>query len=264
MDEEAPHYNASVTYFDPANDPQKQASMIGDCVARKPDVLVVNTVDPVAIIPALKGASDAGIKVLTINADVAPEGQQYRSSFIGSDSYTQGYTVGLMIAKGLNNTGKLAIVEGNPGQTDTVNRAAGVKAAFTDQKANITIVAEQPAGWSQDKALSVTTDLLTRYPDLNAVFGEDDPMALGALQAVKNSGKAGIKVYGVNGNKQACTSIKAGELAGTALQMSELLGVDAVRAAYDLKEGRLVADKILAPTAAVTKDNISKWESQCW
>jgi len=264
MNAEASHYDAEITYFDPANDPQKQASMIADCASRQPDVLVVNAVDPEAVIPDMKRASEAGIKILTINADVAEDGQQYRMSFIGSDSFTQGYAVGSMIAEGLNNEGNLAIVGGNPGQTDSVNRTEGVKAALADNNSKIKIVAEQSANWSQDKALTVTTDLLTRFPDIDAVFGQDDPMAMGALLAVKNSGKTGIKVYGVNGNKEACASIKDGELAGTALQMSELLGVSAVRAAFDLKVGRLVPDKILAPTAAVTMDNITKWEPQCW
>jgi ABC-type sugar transport system substrate-binding protein len=264
MNDEASAYNADITYFDPANDPQKQASMIADCASRQPDVLVVNAVDPEAVIPEMKRASEAGIKILTINADVAEDGQQYRMSFIGSDSFTQGYSVGTMIAAGLNNEGNLVIVGGNPGQTDSVNRTEGVKAAFADLKSNIKIVAEQSANWSQDKALSVTTDLLTRFPDIDAVFGQDDPMAMGALLAVKNSGQTGIKVYGVNGNKEACASVKAGDLAGTALQMSELLGVSAVRAAFDLKNGRLVPDKILAPTAAVTQENISQWESKCW
>lgn len=264
MDEEAAHFNADITYFDPANDPQKQVSMIEDCVARKPDVIVVNAVDPVAAVPAIKRAAEAGIKVLTMNADVAEEGKQYTEAFIGSESFDQGYAVGLMIAKDLNNKGKMVIVAGNPGQTDAVNRTEGLKAAFADVGADIEILAEQPGEWSKDTALTVMTDLLTRFPDIDAVFGHDDPMALGALEAVKAAGRDGIKVYGVNGNKDACQAIKSGEMAGTALQLTELVGVYTVRAAYDLKVGRLIDAQILAPTAPVTPENIADWESQCW
>lgn len=264
MDAEAKQFNANIAYFDPANDPQKQVSMIEDCVARQPDVVVVNAVDPVAAVPAVKRAAESGIKVLTMNADVADEGKQYTQAFVGSESYDQGYAVGLMIAEALNNQGSMVIVAGNPGQTDAVNRTEGLKAAFADVGANIEILAEQPGEWSKDTALTVMTDLLTRFSDIDAVFGHDDPMALGALEAVKAAGRDGIKVYGVNGNEDACQAIKDGEMAGTALQLTELVGVYTVRAAFDLKSERLINAEILAPTAPVTPENIGDWESQCW
>ena len=84
------------------------------------------------------------------------------------------------------------------------------------------------------------------------------------LQAINASGRTGIKVFGVNGNKEACQSIKDGKMFGTALQLSYLVGVYAVRAAYDLKMGRLISSQTLAPTAPVTPENIDTWFSQCW
>ena len=107
-------------------------------------------------------------------------------------------------------------------------------------------------------------DLLTRYPNINIVFGQDDPMALGALQAIKASGVEGIKVFGVNGNKDACDAIKAGDMYGTAMQLSYMVGVYTVRAAYDIYKGRQVPTKMLAPTAPVTPENIAALEDQCW
>ena len=139
-----------------------------------------------------------------------------------------------------------------------------MKSAFKAQGANIKILAEQTGKWSKDEALKVMTDMLTKYPKIDAVFGHDDPMALGALAAVNASGRTGIKAFGVNGNKEACESIKAGEMFGTALQLSYLVGVYAVRAAYDLKAGRLISSETLAPTAPVTPENIDLWMEQCW
>lgn len=263
--DEAPHYGAKVTSLDPAGDPQKQASMIQDCIARKPSVIAVNAVDPVAVIPSLKKAHDAHIPVVMFNADTTDAGHQYTATFVGSQSFDQGYAVGQMMAKQLNGQGSIVVIEGNPGQTDTVNRLAGLKAAFQATHAHIKVVAAQTAQWSQDKAVTVMTALLTRYPNVNAVFGEDDNMALGALQAIQARGKAGkIKVFGVNGQKAACNAIKSGAMAGTALQLSYMVGVYTIRAAYDLYMGRLVPKQLLAPTAAVTKANVGQWQSQCF
>jgi ABC-type sugar transport system substrate-binding protein len=264
VNDEAKVSGMEVSFFDPAMDPQKQVSMIEDCIAASFDVIAVNAVDPVAVIPAIKNAKEAGIKVITVNANVDKSGASYIEGFIGSQSFDQGYAVGLMIAKALNNTGNIVLVTGNPGQTDAVNRTEGMKSAFKAQGANIKILAEQTGKWSKDEALKVMTDMLTKYPKIDAVFGHDDPMAIGALAAVKASGRTGIKAFGVNGNKEACESIKAGEMFGTALQLSYLVGVYAVRAAYDLKAGRLISSETLAPTAPVTPENIDLWMEQCW
>lgn len=268
MNDEAKNFNAEITYFDPALDPQKQASMIGDCISRKPDVIVVNAVDPVAAIAPIKKAFDAGIPVITQNANVAKDGQQYVKTFVGSQSYDQGFAVGAMMATKLGKkAAKVIFIGGNPGQTDYVNRVQGAKDAWAAAGVTYDVIADQPAAWSKDKALSVMQDLLTRYPSggIDAVYAVDDPMALGALQAIKAAGREKeIALYGTNGNKDACAAIKAGDMAGTALQMSYLVGVYAVRAAYDIKIGRLVPASFLAPTAPVTPDNIDKWMSMCW
>jgi ribose transport system substrate-binding protein len=265
MNDEGAIYGAKITYFDPALDPLKQVSMIEDCISRKPDVIAVNAVDPAAVVPALKKASAAGIPVLMQNADTTDAGHAYTKAFLGSQSYDQGYAVGQMIVKALGGKGNMVVITGKNGQTDTVNRTAGMRAAFSDAKASIDVLAVQPADWSKDKSLTVMQDLLTRFPKIDAVFGQDDPMALGALEAIKAQHREKeIKVFGVNGNKEACAAIKKGEMYGTALQLSYLIGVYTVRAAYDLTQKRLVPTKILAPTAPVTADNVDTWMSQCW
>lgn len=267
MDDEAKIYGAEVTYFDPAFDPQKQASMIEDCIARKPSVIVVNSVDPEAVVAPIKKAFDAGIPVITQNANCAPDGRQYIQTFVGSQSYDQGYAVGkMMVAKLGNKAAKVIFLGGKPGQTDYVNRVQGAKDAWAAAGVNYEVLADQPAEWSKDKALSLMQDLLTRYPTgIDAVYAVDDPMAIGALEAIKAAGREKeIAVFGTNGNVDACKAIKAGDMYGTALQMSYLVGVYSVRAAYDISIGRLVPDQILAPTAPVTPDNVDYWMPMCW
>jgi ribose transport system substrate-binding protein len=264
MNDEGKIYGANIAYFDPAFDPQKQASMVEDCIARKPSIIAVNAVDPAAVVQVLKKANEAGIPVVMQNADTNDAGHAYTRTFVGSQSYDQGYAVGQMIVKATGGKGNLVMITGKPGQFDVVQRANGAKAAFADAKADIKILAEEPADWSKDKALTVMQDLLTRYPKIDIVFGQDDPMALGALQAIKASGTEGIKVFGVNGNKDACDAIKAGDMYGTAMQLSYMVGVYTVRAAYDIYKGRQVPTKMLAPTAPVTPENVTALYAQCW
>jgi ABC-type sugar transport system substrate-binding protein len=69
VNDEAKVSGMDVSFFDPAMDPQKQVSMIEDCIAAQSNVIAVNAVDPLAVIPAIKKAKEAGIKVCMITGD---------------------------------------------------------------------------------------------------------------------------------------------------------------------------------------------------
>jgi ribose transport system substrate-binding protein len=264
MQDEAAIYGAELVILDPAFDPQKQVSMIDNLIAQGVDALLVNAVDPAAVVPSLKKASEAGIPVIMNNADTNEEGHQYTETFVTTDTYGQGVAVGEAIKAVMEPNSKMAIISGKPGQSGVAERIQGAKDVL--EGTGIEFIAEQPAEWSKDKALTVMQDFLTRYPDLNGVYALDDPMALGALQAIKAAGRDDLlgKVFGVNGNKEACDAIANGEMGGTALQLSYLVGVYSIRAAWDVTHDRIVDDIIAAPTVGLTKENLPEWESQCW
>ena len=267
FEDEAAVYNIKVTFFDPAFDPQKQLSQIEDCIALDADAVFVNAVDPAAVVPGLKKVHDAGIPLIMHNADTNEEGQQYSLSFIGSDYTEQGRAVGRTMVAQLPDGSKGVILSGKPGQTGVQERIDGAQEIIDAAGKDIEFVDVQPAEWMMDKAMTVMQDFLTRYPsgELNFVYGLDDPMALGALEAIKAAGREDeFMVFGVNGNKEACDAIKAGDMQGTALQISYLAGVYSVRAGYDVLQGRLIPGRIDAPTAGVTPENVEQWYSQCW
>lgn len=261
MVDEAPIYNAQITDFDPAFDPQKQAAQIDDCIARKPDVILVNAVDPTAVIASLKKAKDAGIPVIMHNADTTEEGHQYSRGFIGVSSLEEGYDMGKAMCKDLGGKGNIVLLNGKAGQTDAVNRKAGFEQAAKDCGATWTVVAEQYADWDRNKGMTVMADILTKNPKIDGLFAFSDEMALGAIESMKAAGRQKeIKVYGVGlYEKAACDAVKNGDIAADAQQSSYIIGYTAVRFSYDVVHGRLIPAQYLAPTVAVTKDNIDKY-----
>ena len=249
--------------LDPAYDPAKQASMIEDLIIQKADVMLINTVDPTAVIASIKKCVEAGIPVVMHNANCALEGRKYTETFVGSDYFAQGYTVGKLVVEETGGKGNVVLITGKPGQIGSDERIRGIKKTF--EGTNLKIIASQTAEWMKDKALIVMEDFLTRYPKIDVVIGIDDPMALGALQAIKAAGRLKeIKIFGVNGNKEALDAIKAGEMQGTALQLSYLVGVYSLRAAYDVAVGRLVPKRINAPQAGVSPKNVDQWYKYGW
>lgn len=267
MDDEAAAYGIKMTYFDPAFDPQKQLSMIEDCIALKPDAILVNAVDPAAVVPGLKKVTEAGIPLIMHNADTNEEGHQYSQTFVGSDFVEQGRAVGEAMVKYLPDGAKCVVIQGKPGQTGVAERTNGALEVIEKSGKSIEFIDYQPAEWMKDKALTVMQDFLTRYPsgELQCVYALDDPMALGALEAIKAADRLDeLQVYGVGGFVEACQAIKAGEMKGSALHPSYLVGVDSIRAAYDAAKGRPLPDVINAPTAPITPDNIEQMTPFCW
>ena len=90
---------------------------------------------------------------------------------------------------------------------------------------NIKLVDSQPADWDRNRALDVASNLLQRYPNLKAIYAANDTMALGALQAVENAGKADqVLVVGTDGTPEAVESVNNGKLFATVAQNPAQIG----------------------------------------
>jgi ribose transport system substrate-binding protein len=263
MKESARHYPVDLQFFDPAGDPQKQSAQIDDCIARKFDAILLNAVDPAAVVPGIKKAHDAGIPVVMHNADTNAEGRQYTATFVTPDLRAQGVAVGRLMAEQLPQGAKIVIISGVPGQSGVKDRTEGAEESFGAK--GLTVLDNQAANWDKDKALQVMQAFLTRYPQIDAVYALDDFMALGALQAIKAANRQDkIKVYGVGGAKEACTALENGELAGSAIHLSYLVGVQSVRAAWDVVHGLPVPKDITFPSIGIDAKNVKQNESLCW
>lgn len=262
--DEAKFYPVDISFYDPALDPQKQVSMIMDCIAQKFDVIAVNAVDAAAVVPALKAANDAGIPIIMHNADTNDAGREFSATFVTTDTYSQGVAVGQSIKAVMPKDAKMVIISGIPGQSGIQDRIDGAVEALAGT--GITFVETQFGEWSKDKALQVMQSFLVKYPDIQGVYGLDDEMALGALQAIKAAGKEGqIQAFGVNGQKEVCDMIKAGTFGGTALQSTYMVGVNTVRAAWDITHTRVFPTPIwIVPTIGLTKNNIDTYYDLCW
>jgi ribose transport system substrate-binding protein len=84
-------------------------------------------------------------------------------------------------------------------------------------------------------------NLLEAYPDIDAVFAQNDEMALGAIEAIKAAGKLGkIIVVGFDAIPDAIEAVKKGEMAATIAQQPYLMGQLAIQKAYDYLESHTI------------------------
>ena len=99
-------------------------------------------------------------------------------------------------------------------------------------------------------------DLLTRFPDLDAVFPINDPSALGCISALEAAGRAGqVTVVSVDGSRQGAAAILAGKLDASVARYSREIGRLAAEKAYAHLAGQDVEKDVKVPVGLITKEN---------
>ena len=127
----------------------------------------------------------------------------YRT-YIHSDNVAIGRLAGQFIVDHLKKKygepkGNVVAIRGLLGVEGEINRDRGAKEIF-DKYPGIHIVADPVADWIQAKAKDRMTEVLRAQPHIDAVYGHNDPMAVGAYLAAKELGREQEMIFvGVDG-----------------------------------------------------------------
>ncbi len=244
---EAKKLGIETIVVDAQNDSAKQSNDVDDLMQKGVNVLLINPTDSAAISTVVQSANNLGIPVITLDRS-ADQGEV--KALVASDNVKGGNMAAEYIVKMLGQGAKVIELEGVAGASATRERGKGFH-DVADQ--DLKVIAKQTADFDRVKGLNVMENLLQANPDVQAVFAHNDEMALGAIEAIRSSGKD-IPVIGFDGNEDALKSIQAGQLTATVAQQPELIGQLAVQAAHDVLQGKTVEKSIPAPLKLVTKE----------
>jgi ribose transport system substrate-binding protein len=234
----------------------QQVSILEDQITNRVAALAVAPTGAAEVIPVLDRARGAGIPVVIFDTDV---NWPSKVSYVGSDNRRAGRLGGEYIIKLLSGKGKVAVIRGILGVLTHEDRLAGFQEALREAP-GIETVAVQPANSERALGMSVMENLLTRYPDLRAVFATNDQMALGAVEAIAARNLTGkIAVVGVDATREAVRAVEAGRLSGDVAMHPEALGQSAVEAALKAARGEPVAKRIDTGEELVTKQNAAQF-----
>jgi ABC-type sugar transport system substrate-binding protein len=150
--------------------------------------------------------------------------------------------------------GPVLVIEGLSGNITGQKRARGFAEQLKKTAPGLEIVASLPGDWDRGKAANITNDIMTKHPDLVAIFAANDGMALGAVETVfaANKGEQ-VTIVGVDGNSDAVKSIKEGRLTASVAQLPYLVGKQAVESVKLVAEGKEVPAVVHVPTMVLTK-----------
>ncbi len=223
----------------------EQIATLTNAIPQKPSALVVSAIDGDAVSPALQKARDAGIKVVTYDADAAVDA---RDLFVNQLSYE--LAAQTMLDAALLNSpdgGKVAFISASP---NSPNHTAHVKIMkeLIDNDAKYSkfsyIDTVQFAGDDAQKSQEIALNLIRANPDLKVIISSSAVSAPAAEQAIVNAGlQKKVSATGFALPSSVKDFIKNGDSKAFALWDPAELGYIATVAAYQLATGDITADE---------------------
>jgi ribose transport system substrate-binding protein len=246
------------------------ALLVSGCenlLTRGIDALIVSPCEPSALPPVVNRAKNLGIPVVI--CDIGGGGSDYDVIVI-SDCFGGGAIAADYMAEQLNkrpnNSKKIGVLKCMPGHVYAVRRGEG----FTKRirELGFEVVSTLCANDVRDQGYRVTQDMMTAHPDIAGIFCENDPMALGAVQAVRDAGKSAVDdilVVGFNADPEAVETIKAGYFAATIQQVPYEMGSMSVILADKLLNNHpltftdVTLREITIPVRLITRENVLEY-----
>ena len=253
------------------NDTKVQLKDIKEAEANGYKAIIVRLADAQT---ALQMATATNLPVIFINS--APESSVLKKDkdiYVGSNEYDAGKMQVEYVLKKLNNPKSMNIIilKGERGHSGATQRTSAVKTALKAAGVDYTIVfSDYGSSWSPENGREMMDAFFKTGQTVNAVFSNNDSMAIGAVESMKAHGLSlsTIPVVGVDATADACASIKAGEMQFTVLQNASMQCARAVQAAVTLGNKKSIStitgaskDKcyIWVPFEPVDSSNVDKY-----
>jgi ribose transport system substrate-binding protein len=227
-----------------------QIALIEDNTAQGAAGMAIAVTDAVALNPAIQAAMDQGVKVVWVDSGGDNEGVTY----IGTDNAVGAALAGKYLCDNLEPGSKVAILQGLITTTTGMARADGSKAAVTE--CGLDLVMEVPANWDRAQGLAATEDIITQHPDLAGIFGSNDEMALGAVEALRAADLLDqVTVVGYDANPDAREAVLAGDMEATIAQNPINMGYFGVESLIKLINGETLEPTIDTGVELITAEN---------
>lgn len=245
--------NITVLWNSANLDVNTQANQVDQFINQKVDAILVNPVQAGSLEPQVAAASAAGIPFIDVNASLKNDSLK---GSVQPDDVAAGAQEAQMMADKLGGKGNVVILQGPLGGSGEIDRGKGIDqvlAKYPEMK----VLAKDTANWKRDEAVNKVKNWISAFGDkIDGVISQNDDMGLGALQALKEAGKTGVPIVGIDGIEDGLKAVKSGEFIGTSLQHGTVEMAAGLAVAFKLAKGEKIDAKPIYMMPAITKDNV--------
>ena len=265
-----------------AGSPEEQISQIESMLTQGVDAMVVLATESAPLTPTAKKIKERGVLLVNVDRGFL---EPVADIYIAGDNAAFGKQSAEYVVEKMGGKGNLVIITGIPSTVDTA-RVEAANAVFAKHP-DIKVLDSAVGHWNREKALNAMQGLLQKHSQIDAVWAQDDDMAEGAEQAIKEAGRSGeMWIFGGAGKKDIVKRVMDKDamypadityppsmiLAGIALAKAQLVDKDLSAAAEDMPEHLGVTKEMLEeaktqegqkqvtlPVILITPENASKF-----
>ncbi|MFF4364690.1 ABC transporter substrate-binding protein [Streptomyces sp. NPDC001594] len=248
VQEAAKKAGIELKFSDAQQKQENQIKAIRTFIQQKVDVIAFSPVVESGWDTVLKEAKDAGIPVILTDRAVDTRDTSLYKTFLGSDFVKEGRSAGEWLTAayaGRQEPVNIVELQGTTGSAPANDRKAGFAEAIRAD-GRFRVVASQSGDFTRAKGKEVMQAFLKSQKDIDVLYAHNDDMALGAIQAIEESGKkpgTDIKVISVDGIKDAFVAMAEGKI-NVVVECNPLLGDQLMALAEKVVAGESVPARV--------------------
>lgn len=244
-----------VEFADSRNSQSTQNHQMDKFVKEGVDAIAINPVDRTAAAAMIMKAKEANIPVVFFNREPVADAMRKwdKVYYVGAKAEQSGTMSGQLIVdyfkshpeadKNKDDVLQYVMLKGEPGHQDAELRTKFAIKAVEDAGIKVEKLAEDTGMWERSKGKEKMSTFLGSYGNrIEAVFANNDDMALGAIDAIQEKGfmvgDRMIPVVGVNATASAIQAVNDGTLLGTVLNDAVNQGKAIYAVAHMLASGQ--------------------------
>ena len=178
--------------------------------------------------------------------------------YVAPDGGDAAYIIAKALFDKLGGKGNVVHIQGFPGSLPEIYRTRGMDRALAEYP-DIKLIARQPGEWDQTRGRQIMEDWIVAFDQIDAVFGQNDSLGVGAMLALEEAGITNVPVIGFDGTNEVMQLIKEGRFFATMNYHPSWMGGAMLVRAWDVAHGwkPTVCERMMFTGAQlVTQENV--------
>jgi ribose transport system substrate-binding protein len=218
------------------------------------DALVLTPMDDKALVRPVEEAARMGIPTVIYNSALSSEA---RVAYVSTDNYKGGVVAAERVGGLLQGRGTAILIRVIASVEGSTKREQGFLDTMHDKFPNVRILSDnQYAGVTTETAYQTAENLLSRFPEVQAIFTPNESTTFGAMRAIEDHGRAGRLIHvGFDSSSKLIEALEAGRLMGLVLQDPFQMGYRSVAIAVAHLRGEPYQKTVDTGVFLATREN---------
>lgn len=219
IDKEAKARGITVQFEDARGDVGRQTDQVQSFISAGVDAIIVDPVNSASTPVMTKMVRAAGVPLVYVNRTPGDAKLPEGVVFVGSDERESGTLQMEELARLAGYQGNVAVMIGNLTDAGALQRTKDVEQVVSKYP-KMKVVQKQSANYSRSEGMDLMMNWLTNGEAIDIVAANNDEMAIGAIMALQQAGKAGKKVLigGIDATPDGLKALASGKMQVTVFQ----------------------------------------------